>query len=98
MNHKRDLAEAFDGQAAQFELAPVQCDPAAIGRLIRDADFPDSAYVLDFDEWSIGGLPPTRRKMSVDAFCPARRREALMPLYYRVEKYGSLASARFYGA
>ncbi len=47
MNHERDLAEAFDGQAAQFELAPVQSDPAAIGRLIRDADFPDSAYVLD---------------------------------------------------
>ncbi len=47
MNHEHSLAEAFDGQAAQFERAPVQTDPTAIGRLIQDADFPDGACVLD---------------------------------------------------
>ena len=47
MSHEHNLAEAFDGQAAQFERAPVQSDPAAIGRLIQNADFPEGAYVLD---------------------------------------------------
>lgn len=47
MSHERHLAEAFDQQAAQFELAPVQTDPAALGRLIQDADFPEGALVLD---------------------------------------------------
>jgi SAM-dependent methyltransferase len=47
MNHEHNLAEAFDGQAAQFERAPVQTDPTALGRLIQDANFPEGAYVLD---------------------------------------------------
>ena len=36
--HDRNLAEAFDGQAARFEKAPVQTDPAALDRLVRAAD------------------------------------------------------------
>ena len=47
MNHEQNLAQAFDGQAAQFERAPVQTDPMALARLIQFADFPDGAYVLD---------------------------------------------------
>ena len=47
MDHEHNLADAFDGQAAQFERAPVQTDPAALGRLIQDAHFPESGYVLD---------------------------------------------------
>lgn len=47
INHERNLAQAFDGQAAQFERAPVQTDPAALSRLIEYADFPEGAYVLD---------------------------------------------------
>jgi SAM-dependent methyltransferase len=47
MNHDDDLSKAFDAQAALFERAPVQSDPQAIGRLIRNADFPSGASVLD---------------------------------------------------
>jgi len=47
MNHERNLAEAFDRQAPQFERAPIMTDPAALGRLIQDADLPTGAYVLD---------------------------------------------------
>ncbi|MDR3553239.1 MAG: class I SAM-dependent methyltransferase [Syntrophobacteraceae bacterium] len=47
MNHEHDLARAFDGQAARFERAPVQTDPVTLARLIRYADFPDGACVLD---------------------------------------------------
>jgi len=47
MSHDSNLAEAFDGQAAQFERAPVQADPVALRRLVQDAAFPDNARVLD---------------------------------------------------
>ncbi len=46
-DHDRDLAEAFDGQAARFERAPVQTDPAALGRLVLEADLPAGSTVLD---------------------------------------------------
>ncbi len=45
--HDRDLASAFDGQAARFEKAPVQTDPAALERLVRAADLPPDSLVLD---------------------------------------------------
>ena len=45
--HDRDLASAFDGQAARFEKAPVQTDPAALARLVRGADLPPDSLVLD---------------------------------------------------
>jgi SAM-dependent methyltransferase len=45
--HDRNLAEAFDGQAARFEKAPVQTDPAALDRLVRAADLPANSDVLD---------------------------------------------------
>ncbi|MDR3622066.1 MAG: methyltransferase domain-containing protein [Paludisphaera borealis] len=45
--HDRNLADAFDGQAADFERAPVQSDPAALKRLVREAAFPDGARLLD---------------------------------------------------
>jgi SAM-dependent methyltransferase len=45
--HDRNLAEAFDGQAARFEKAPVQTDPAALDRLVRAADLPADSRVLD---------------------------------------------------
>jgi SAM-dependent methyltransferase len=45
--HDRNLATAFDGQAARFERAPVQSDPAALARLVAAADLPPDARVLD---------------------------------------------------
>jgi SAM-dependent methyltransferase len=45
--HDRDLAEAFDAQAARFERAPVQSDPAALARLVAFAALPAGALVLD---------------------------------------------------
>lgn len=48
MQHsERDVAAAFDQQAAQFEKAPVQTNPAALARLVANADFPAGARVLD---------------------------------------------------
>jgi SAM-dependent methyltransferase len=45
--HERELAAAFDGQAARFERAPVQSDRAALGRLVAFAELPAEAWVLD---------------------------------------------------
>jgi SAM-dependent methyltransferase len=45
--HDQDLALAFDSQAAKFEVAPVQSDPAALERLVRAADLPQGCVVLD---------------------------------------------------
>ena len=45
--HERAVAAAFDGQAAQFERAPVQSDPEALARLVRAADLPPDSLVLD---------------------------------------------------
>src|SRR5579883_1252372 len=45
--HDRLLSEAFDGQAAQFERAPVQTDPAALRRLVQLADLPPDSLVAD---------------------------------------------------
>ncbi len=46
-DHDQQLAQGFDAQAAKFERAPVQSDPAAIARLVRLADFPRGGWVLD---------------------------------------------------
>ncbi len=46
-HHDDDLAGAFDDQAAKFERAPVQSDPAALERLVRAADFPAGSLLLD---------------------------------------------------
>lgn len=46
-SHDRALAAAFDGQAARFERAPVQTDPAALARLVAFADLPTDSRVLD---------------------------------------------------
>jgi SAM-dependent methyltransferase len=46
-NHDQDLARAFDGQAPLFECAPVQSDPVALERLVRESDFPPECLVLD---------------------------------------------------
>jgi SAM-dependent methyltransferase len=46
-DHDTDLATAFDGQAAQFERAPVQSDPAALEHLVRVADLAPDSLVLD---------------------------------------------------
>ena len=46
-DHDRQLAGAFDSQAAQFERAPVQSDPAALERLVREADLPAGGLILD---------------------------------------------------
>jgi SAM-dependent methyltransferase len=45
--HDRNLATAFDGQAAKFERAPVQSDPAALERLVQAADLHPDSLVLD---------------------------------------------------
>ncbi|MCA1829434.1 MAG: class I SAM-dependent methyltransferase [Myxococcales bacterium] len=47
MNHDAELARAFDGQAARFEKAPLQNDPAALARLVQFASLPASSHVLD---------------------------------------------------
>jgi SAM-dependent methyltransferase len=46
-DHDRSLARAFDGQAARFERAPVQSDPAALARLVEFADLAESRRVFD---------------------------------------------------
>jgi SAM-dependent methyltransferase len=46
-DHDHALATAFDGQAAKFERAPVQSDPAALKRLVEAADLPPDSLVLD---------------------------------------------------
>jgi SAM-dependent methyltransferase len=46
-DHDRDLSHAFDGQAARFERAPVQADPAALARLVAFADLPPGSRILD---------------------------------------------------
>lgn len=45
--HERTLASAFDGQAAQFERAPVQTDPQALARLVAATDLPPDSCLLD---------------------------------------------------
>lgn len=45
--HDQALARAFDGQAAKFERAPVQSDPAALARLAAFSDLPQDSLVLD---------------------------------------------------
>lgn len=45
--HDRDLEQAFDRQAAQFERSPAQADPSALSRLVSFAAFPADARVLD---------------------------------------------------
>ncbi len=42
-----ELAKAFDQQAARFERAPVQADPAALARLVAFAALPPDSLVLD---------------------------------------------------
>jgi 2-polyprenyl-3-methyl-5-hydroxy-6-metoxy-1,4-benzoquinol methylase len=46
-DHDQQLAKGFDAQAPKFERAPAQSDPAAIERLVHEADFPPGARVLD---------------------------------------------------
>ncbi len=46
-DHDQDLSTAFDAQAARFERAPVQSDPAALARLAQFAALPADSAVLD---------------------------------------------------
>ncbi|MFO0907868.1 MAG: class I SAM-dependent methyltransferase [Isosphaeraceae bacterium] len=46
-DHDQELSQAFDGQAAKFEVAPVQSDPVALARLVAFADLPPASRVLD---------------------------------------------------
>lgn len=46
-DHDQELAGAFDGQAAKFERAPVQSDPAALERLVQEAGLPAGGLILD---------------------------------------------------
>ncbi len=43
----RDLASAFDGQAAAFERAPLQTDATALASLVAFADLAPDSRVLD---------------------------------------------------
>ncbi len=45
--HDRNLSTAFDEQAAKFEVAPIQSDPKALERLVRQADLPPGSLILD---------------------------------------------------
>ena len=46
-DHDQNLARAFDSQAPLFERAPVQSDPIALERLVREAELPSGCLVLD---------------------------------------------------
>jgi SAM-dependent methyltransferase len=46
-DHDRELARAFDGQAAAFEHAKVQRDAASLARFVAFAALPPGARVLD---------------------------------------------------
>jgi len=45
--HDRRLADAFDGQAAAFERAPVQTDSAALDRLVAFAALAPDSLIAD---------------------------------------------------
>ena len=45
--HDQTLGRAFDGQAAAFELAPIQTDPALLAGLVAITALPAGAHVLD---------------------------------------------------
>jgi SAM-dependent methyltransferase len=45
--HDAELQKAFDGQAAQFEKAPVQTDAAALKRLVAFAGLEPRSRILD---------------------------------------------------
>jgi SAM-dependent methyltransferase len=45
--HAAAVARAFDGQAAAFERAPIQTDPRLLEGLVRFAELPAGARVLD---------------------------------------------------
>ena len=46
-DHERELATAFDNQAAEFERAPVQSNPRTLARLIHVAGLPAGGRILD---------------------------------------------------
>src|ERR1700753_2641398 len=46
-HHEHEGAKAFDGQASEFELAPVQTDPVTLQRLVAFAGFPKGARLAD---------------------------------------------------
>ena len=46
-DHDAELARGFDAQAPLFERAPVQSDPVALQRLVREAAFREGGLVLD---------------------------------------------------
>ena len=46
-DHERELQRAFDEQAAAFERAPAQSDPAALERLVAFAALPAGSRLLD---------------------------------------------------
>jgi SAM-dependent methyltransferase len=104
-DHDRSLAAAFDGQAARFERATVQNDPAALERLVRWADFPPDSSVLD------AGCGPGlvaeallragHRVLGIDlsAEMIARARKRCEPFGERVRfEQGSLFEARLTGS
>ena len=68
-SHERALADAFDGQAARFERAPVQTDPAALSRLVAFAGLKPGSRVLD-GRWGLESF----------AIGIPKGREAAMPL------------------
>jgi 2-polyprenyl-3-methyl-5-hydroxy-6-metoxy-1,4-benzoquinol methylase len=45
--HQRALAQAFDGQAAEFERSPVQANQKALERLVAFAALPPGAHAVD---------------------------------------------------
>ena len=46
-DHDHEMASAFDAQAAKFERAPVQSDPAALARLVAFAGLPEASRIFD---------------------------------------------------
>ncbi len=46
-DHDQALSLAFDSQAPQFERAPVQSDPAALSRLVRETELPAGGLIFD---------------------------------------------------
>jgi len=87
-DHDRALAEAFDGQAARFERAPVQSDPEALARLVEFASLPEASLVLD------AGCGPG---LVSEAFLNAGHRVVGVDLSAEMVAHATLRNAPFAG-
>lgn len=84
--HDRDLASAFDEQAARFERSPVPADPSSLARLVEFAALPPGSRLLD------AGCGPG---LVAEAFLSAGHRVAGVDLSPEMVRRARARCARF---